>query len=55
MRANNERMEAQLLLGKGYLNQEHLPSDDFVSVLLNYDNVPSTMEIVFLYAIPLNF
>ena len=50
----NERTEAQIILGMGYLKKSHLTSDDVVFCCPFFGAVAATTKIVWKHTLPLN-
>ena len=52
---DTKKIEAKLVLGKGYLNQIHLNSNYAVATVIIFGTVVYTTDNVGLHAVPLNF
>ena len=55
MITNNKITEAYLFLVTGFLNLTHLSSTDLVSAIINFGDIATTAEIVWLDAVSLKF
>ena len=55
MITNNEITEAYLFLVTGFLNLTHLYSADVVASIINFGDIATTAEIVWLDAVSLKF